>query len=116
MPKNQLLRNRGAPRIVPTVFHSLSQLVWCFYSWFGYQPHARRRRQHRIVLRHPANHRRAGCAARDDARSVHKNDVAGPCPYCGVPTKTSDATLRLECPACHRVVGVRDMKLYKVEG
>jgi predicted RNA-binding Zn-ribbon protein involved in translation (DUF1610 family) len=44
-----------------------------------------------------------------------QNDVAGPCPYCGVPIKTSDATLRLECPACHRVIAVRDMKLCKVE-
>lgn len=44
-----------------------------------------------------------------------QNDVAGPCPYCGVPIKTSDATLRLECPACRRVVAVRDMKLYAVE-
>jgi predicted RNA-binding Zn-ribbon protein involved in translation (DUF1610 family) len=41
-----------------------------------------------------------------------QNDVAGPCPYCGAPIRTSDATLQLECPNCKGVVLVRDMKLY----
>ncbi|MDQ2975355.1 MAG: hypothetical protein M3R69_08085 [Acidobacteriota bacterium] len=44
-----------------------------------------------------------------------KNDVAGACPYCGAPIKTSDATIRLECPACNHLVGVREEKFYQVE-
>jgi len=42
-----------------------------------------------------------------------QSDVAGPCPYCAAPIKTSDATIRLECPACHQLVIVKDMKLYQ---
>jgi len=44
-----------------------------------------------------------------------QNDVAGPCPYCSAPIKTSDATIRLECPACSRAVGVKDGELYAAE-
>jgi hypothetical protein len=44
-----------------------------------------------------------------------KNDVAGACPYCGAPIKTSDATIRLQCPACKQLVGVREEKFYQVE-
>ena len=44
-----------------------------------------------------------------------QNEVAGPCPYCSAPIKTSDATIRLECPTCKGVVAVRDEKLYAVE-
>jgi hypothetical protein len=44
-----------------------------------------------------------------------QNEVAAPCPYCGAQIKTSDATIRLDCPACKRAVGVRDMKLYRAE-
>lgn len=44
-----------------------------------------------------------------------QNEVAGPCPYCSAPIKTSDATIRLECPNCKGVVAVRDMKLYAAE-
>src|SRR2546428_3217442 len=40
-----------------------------------------------------------------------QNEVSGICPYCSVPIKTSDATIRLECPACKRVVVVCDRKL-----
>ena len=43
------------------------------------------------------------------------NEVTGVCPYCSVPIKTSDATIRLECPACKRVIVVRDMKLCPME-
>lgn len=43
-------------------------------------------------------------------------DVEGVCPYCGIPIKTSDATIRLECPACQRLIIVRDMKLHATEG
>jgi hypothetical protein len=44
-----------------------------------------------------------------------QNEIAGPCPYCSVPIKTSDATIRLQCPACKRVIAVRDMKLFPAE-
>ena len=44
------------------------------------------------------------------------SDVAGPCPYCAVPIKTSDATIRLECPACHGLILVKDLKLYPADG
>lgn len=40
------------------------------------------------------------------------NEVTGPCPYCGAPIKTSDATIRLDCPACQKAVGIKDGKLY----
>jgi predicted RNA-binding Zn-ribbon protein involved in translation (DUF1610 family) len=42
-----------------------------------------------------------------------QNDFAEPCPYCGTLIKTSDATIRLECPACHGLIIVKDMKLYQ---
>ena len=41
-----------------------------------------------------------------------QNEVAGPCPYCEAPIKTSDATIQLECPNCKGVVIVREEKLY----
>jgi hypothetical protein len=44
-----------------------------------------------------------------------QNEVSGPCPYCSTPIKTSDATIRLECPACHGIVMVRDEKLFAQE-
>ena len=44
-----------------------------------------------------------------------KNDIDAPCPYCGAPIKTSDATIRLECPGCKHLIVVRDMKLYQTE-
>jgi predicted RNA-binding Zn-ribbon protein involved in translation (DUF1610 family) len=44
-----------------------------------------------------------------------QTEVSGPCPYCGAGIKTSDTAIRLECPACNRVVAVRDLKLYAVE-
>ena len=33
----------------------------------------------------------------------HHNEVSGDCPFCGAPIKTSDATIRLNCPACKRL-------------
>jgi len=42
-----------------------------------------------------------------------QTDVSGPCPHCGEPIKTSDATIRLECPVCHGQIVVRDLKLYQ---
>ena len=44
-----------------------------------------------------------------------QNEVNGLCPYCSAPIKTSDATIRLRCPACKGEVVVRDMKLWPVE-
>ncbi len=40
-----------------------------------------------------------------------KHEVAGECPHCAAPLKTSDATLKLECPGCGGTVVVRDMTL-----
>ena len=39
------------------------------------------------------------------------NVVDGVCPYCGAPIKTSDATIRLNCPACKRLIEVRETTL-----
>ena len=44
-----------------------------------------------------------------------QTEVTGACPYCGAAIKTSDATIRLECPACGGLVEVREMKLYRAE-
>jgi len=44
-----------------------------------------------------------------------KSDVTGPCPYCSAKLQTSDATLRLRCPSCNGVVGVRDGVFYRVD-
>jgi DNA-directed RNA polymerase subunit RPC12/RpoP len=45
-------------------------------------------------------------------RDVLKHNVVNDlCPYCSVPIKTSDATIRLNCPACNRKVLVREGKL-----
>jgi predicted RNA-binding Zn-ribbon protein involved in translation (DUF1610 family) len=43
-------------------------------------------------------------------------DVEGVCPYCGITIKTSDATIRLECPSCQRLIIVRDLKMHTTEG
>src|SRR5256885_16254170 len=49
-------------------------------------------------------------------RDVFKHNlVKDECPYCGAEIKTSDATIRLNCPACNRALVVRDMKLHKTE-
>lgn len=45
----------------------------------------------------------------------HKNEINSDCPFCGAPIKTSDATIRLNCPACKRLIEVRDMGLLKGE-
>ena len=44
-----------------------------------------------------------------------QNEIAGACPHCSAPIKTLDSTIRLQCPTCQGVVGVRDEKLYVVE-
>lgn len=40
-----------------------------------------------------------------------RNEIIAPCPYCSAQIKTSDSTLRLQCPACKGVVVVNNMKL-----
>jgi hypothetical protein len=45
----------------------------------------------------------------------HHNEVDGACPYCGAPIKTSDATIRLNCPACKRLIEVRETTLQRGE-
>jgi len=47
---------------------------------------------------------------------LKRNVVSGACPYCGAPIKTSDATIRLNCPACNRVIVVRNEKLEAADG
>jgi predicted RNA-binding Zn-ribbon protein involved in translation (DUF1610 family) len=49
---------------------------------------------------------------RDQFKQV---EVTGDCPYCGNAIKTSDATIRLECPKCNGLVIVRDEKLYRAD-
>jgi endogenous inhibitor of DNA gyrase (YacG/DUF329 family) len=44
-----------------------------------------------------------------------KNEIDADCPFCGAPIKTSDATIRLNCPTCKRLIEVRDMSLLKGE-
>ena len=44
-----------------------------------------------------------------------RNEVSGECPFCDAPIKTSDATIRLNCPACKRLIEVRETSLHKGE-
>jgi tRNA(Ile2) C34 agmatinyltransferase TiaS len=41
----------------------------------------------------------------------HHNEVNGVCPFCRAPIKTSDATIRLNCPSCKRLIEVRETTL-----
>src|SRR5438105_2201034 len=41
---------------------------------------------------------------------LKRSEVNGTCPFCGTDIKTSDATIRLNCPACNRKILVRDEK------
>ena len=43
------------------------------------------------------------------------NVVDGACPYCEAAIKTSDATIRLNCPACGRKIVVREMNFERAE-
>jgi hypothetical protein len=46
----------------------------------------------------------------------HHNEVDGACPYCDAPIKTSDATIRLNCPSCKRLIEVKqDASLHRTE-
>jgi hypothetical protein len=40
-----------------------------------------------------------------------RNEVSGDCPYCGTAIKTSDATIRLNCPGCKKLIEVREATL-----
>lgn len=40
------------------------------------------------------------------------SEIKEPCPNCGQTIKTSDATLQLRCPGCHKVIDVREEKLF----
>ena len=39
----------------------------------------------------------------------HHNEVSGKCPHCGAPIKTSDATIRLNCPVCKSLLEVGEL-------
>src|SRR5829696_4667545 len=41
----------------------------------------------------------------------HHHVVNGACPFCSAPIKTSDATIRLNCPSCRRLIEVRETTL-----
>lgn len=41
------------------------------------------------------------------------NEIAGPCPYCGVAIKTADTIAYLNCPACKSLVIVQGKKLLR---
>lgn len=41
-----------------------------------------------------------------------RHDIEAPCPSCGTPIKASDATFKLECPNCRKVIAVRDGRLF----
>jgi hypothetical protein len=45
----------------------------------------------------------------------HHNEINSACPFCDTPIKTSDATIRLNCPSCKRLIEVRDMTLQRGE-
>ena len=41
----------------------------------------------------------------------HRNEVDGACPYCDAEIHTTDATIRLNCPVCKRLIEVKDTTL-----
>ncbi len=43
------------------------------------------------------------------------SEIKKPCPGCGETIKTSDATLQLRCPSCHKVINVRAGQLVLAE-
>jgi predicted RNA-binding Zn-ribbon protein involved in translation (DUF1610 family) len=43
-----------------------------------------------------------------------KNEISSTCPYCGEPIKTTDATIRLNCPKCKRKIVVRNGQFHQV--
>jgi hypothetical protein len=45
----------------------------------------------------------------------HHNELDSACPYCDAPIKTSDATIRLNCPSCKRLIEVKQESLHRTE-
>ena len=43
------------------------------------------------------------------------NEIKEPCPGCGETIRTSDSTLQLRCPSCHKVINVRERRLLLAE-
>ena len=41
-----------------------------------------------------------------------RNEFEDACPNCGTKIRTSDSTLKLECPSCEKIINVRDEKFY----
>lgn len=39
-------------------------------------------------------------------------NIEAPCPNCGAEIKTSDGTLKFECPSCRKMILVRDSELH----
>jgi hypothetical protein len=39
------------------------------------------------------------------------NEINAPCPFCSAAIRTSDATIRLNCPSCKRLIEVRETTL-----
>ena len=44
-----------------------------------------------------------------------RHEITAPCPSCGTEIKTSDATFKLECPNCRKMIAVRDGQLFLSE-
>ena len=44
-----------------------------------------------------------------------RNEISGPCPYCGTTVKTTDATLKMNCPACKKIIAVHDLSFHQTE-
>ena len=41
-----------------------------------------------------------------------RNEFEDACPSCGTMIRTSDSTLKLECPNCEKIINVREQKFY----
>jgi hypothetical protein len=39
----------------------------------------------------------------------HRNEISGACPHCSAPIKTTDATIRLNCPVCKSSLEVGEL-------
>ncbi|MGA9996735.1 MAG: hypothetical protein WBP93_15055 [Pyrinomonadaceae bacterium] len=44
-----------------------------------------------------------------------RNEISGPCPYCGTNIMTTDATLKMNCPACKKIISVHDLQFHQTE-
>jgi len=43
------------------------------------------------------------------------NIISGTCPYCNADLKTSDATIRLNCPSCNGKIVVRENNFERID-